>query len=72
MEERSQPFDVRLAPVITGAASGRGEACAHFCSQQGAKVVLADRDQARGKNVAAAFKVSGDLAQFIATDVSNE
>jgi NAD(P)-dependent dehydrogenase (short-subunit alcohol dehydrogenase family) len=37
--------------VITGAASGIGEACAHLCSQQGARVVLADRDQARGKNV---------------------
>ena len=58
--------------VITGAASGIGEACARLCSQQGAKVVLADRDQARGKNVAAAVKASGGLAEFIATDVTDE
>ena len=58
--------------VITGAASGIGEACAHLCSQQGANVVLADRDQARGKNLAASLMASGGLAQFIATDVSDE
>src|SRR6267142_2227072 len=34
--------------VITGAASGMGEACAHLFAQEGAKVVLADRDQIRG------------------------
>src|ERR1700730_8421193 len=58
--------------VITGAASGMGEACAHLFSQQGAKVVLADRDQARGRNVAAAVKASGGGAEFIATDVTDE
>ena len=58
--------------VITGAASGMGEACAHLFSQQGAKVVLADRDQARGRNVAAAVRASGGSAEFIATDVTDE
>jgi A-factor type gamma-butyrolactone 1'-reductase (1S-forming) len=58
--------------VITGAASGMGEACAHLFSQQGAKVVLADRDQARGRNVAAAVSASGGIAEFIATDVTDE
>jgi NAD(P)-dependent dehydrogenase (short-subunit alcohol dehydrogenase family) len=58
--------------VITGAASGMGEACAHLFAQQGAKVVLADRDQARGMNVAAAVKASGGSAEFIATDVTDE
>jgi NAD(P)-dependent dehydrogenase (short-subunit alcohol dehydrogenase family) len=58
--------------VITGGASGIGEACAHLCSQQGAKVLVADRDQARGKDVAAAVKASGGSAEFIATDVTDE
>src|ERR1700726_490844 len=60
------------AIVITGAASGMGEACAHLFSQEGARVVLADRDQARGRNVAAAVKASGGIAEFIATDVTDE
>jgi NAD(P)-dependent dehydrogenase (short-subunit alcohol dehydrogenase family) len=58
--------------VVTGAASGMGEACAHLFAQEGAKVVLADRDQARGRNVAAAVKAGGGIAEFIATDVTDE
>ena len=58
--------------VITGAASGMGEACAHLFSKEGAKVVLADRDQIRGRNVAAAVNSSGGVAEFIATDVTDE
>lgn len=58
--------------VITGAASGMGEACAHLFVQKGAKVVLADRDEARGKEVAAAIKSNGGSAEFIATDVTDE
>ncbi len=58
--------------VITGAASGMGEACAHLFAQEGAKVVLADRDQIRGRDVAAAVKASGGIAEFIATDVTDE
>ena len=58
--------------VITGAASGMGEACAHLFSKQGAKVVLADRDQTRGRNVAAAVNAGGGVAEFIATDVTDE
>src|ERR1700722_15818348 len=58
--------------VITGAASGMGEACAHLFAQEGARVVLADRDQARGRDVAAAVKAGGGVAGFIATDVTDE
>jgi NAD(P)-dependent dehydrogenase (short-subunit alcohol dehydrogenase family) len=58
--------------VITGAASGMGEACAHLFAKEGAKVVLADRDQIRGRNVAAAVNSSGGVAEFIATDVTDE
>jgi NAD(P)-dependent dehydrogenase (short-subunit alcohol dehydrogenase family) len=58
--------------VITGAASGMGEACAHLFSEQGAKVVLADRDEHRGRSVAAAIETNGGQAEFIATDVTEE
>jgi NAD(P)-dependent dehydrogenase (short-subunit alcohol dehydrogenase family) len=58
--------------VITGAASGMGEACAHLFTKEGAKVVLADRDQIRGRKVAAAVNAGGGVAEFIATDVTDE
>jgi NAD(P)-dependent dehydrogenase (short-subunit alcohol dehydrogenase family) len=58
--------------AITGAASGMGEACAYLFAQQGAKLVLADRDQARGEEVAAMVNASGGLAEFITTDVTEE
>jgi NAD(P)-dependent dehydrogenase (short-subunit alcohol dehydrogenase family) len=58
--------------AITGAASGMGEACAHLFAQQGAKLVLADRDQARGEEVAAMVNANGGLAEFITTDVTEE
>jgi NAD(P)-dependent dehydrogenase (short-subunit alcohol dehydrogenase family) len=58
--------------VITGAASGIGEACTRVFAQAGAKVVLADLDETRGKTVAAAIKAEGGSAEFIATDVTDE
>ena len=58
--------------VITGGASGMGEACGHLFSEKGAKVVLADRDETRGQSVAAAITAKGGAAAFIATDVTNE
>ena len=55
--------------VITGAASGIGEATARLFSAEGAAVVLADVDDDRGKCVAAEC---GDRAWFFHTDVSQE
>jgi NAD(P)-dependent dehydrogenase (short-subunit alcohol dehydrogenase family) len=55
--------------VITGAASGIGEATARLFVAEGATVVLADTDELRGKRIAGEL---GDTARFIATDVSRE
>jgi len=55
--------------VITGAASGIGEATARLFIAEGATVVLADTDELRGKRIAAEL---GDQARFAATDVSRE
>src|SRR6201993_451710 len=55
--------------VITGAASGIGEATARLFIAEGATVVLADADEPRGKRIAGEL---GDRARFVATDVSRE
>jgi NAD(P)-dependent dehydrogenase (short-subunit alcohol dehydrogenase family) len=54
--------------LITGAARGLGEAFARACVQAGAKVVLADMDEERGKALAADL---GATAHFVAMDVAS-
>jgi NAD(P)-dependent dehydrogenase (short-subunit alcohol dehydrogenase family) len=53
--------------IVTGAASGLGEATARHFAAQGAKVTLLDRDASRG--AAVADEIGGD---FIETDVTDE
>ncbi len=53
--------------IITGGASGLGEATARHFAQSGAQVTLLDRDEARG--TAVADDIGG---AFVATDVTDE
>jgi NAD(P)-dependent dehydrogenase (short-subunit alcohol dehydrogenase family) len=55
--------------VITGAASGIGEATARLFVAEGACVVLADVDAGRGGRIASEL---GERAAFVAADVSRE
>jgi len=55
--------------IITGAGQGIGEAYAHRFAKEGAKVVVADINEEKGKAVAAA--IGGD-AVFERVDVSSE
>lgn len=57
------------AAVVTGGASGLGEATVRKLVERGAKVVIADRDEARGNALAQAL---GDAARFAKTDVTSE
>jgi NAD(P)-dependent dehydrogenase (short-subunit alcohol dehydrogenase family) len=53
--------------IVTGGASGIGEACAHQLAELGARVVIADLNDERGKSVAADI---GGL--FVTCDVASE
>lgn len=55
------------AAIVTGGASGLGEATARYFAEQGASVTLLDRDAERGNGVAE--DIGG---HFIATDVTDE
>lgn len=56
--------------IITGAASGIGKATALLFAREGASVIVADLDEAGGRQVAAAIQAAGGSAEFVKTDVS--
>jgi len=58
--------------VITGAASGMGQAAAVLFAQQGAHVVLADLNVSGGEAAAAEASRAGPACVFQRTDVSQE
>jgi len=55
--------------IITGATSGIGEASARLFAQEGARVALTGRNEARGREVAAAIMAAGGTAVFVQADV---
>ena len=57
----------KSAAVITGGASGLGEATARYFAKMGAEVTILDRDTTRGQSVA--DEIGG---HFVETDVTDE
>jgi NAD(P)-dependent dehydrogenase (short-subunit alcohol dehydrogenase family) len=58
--------------VVTGAAQGIGRACAEALAAEGAQVVIADVQTAKGEAVAAGIQAAGGQALFHYTDVLYE
>jgi dihydroanticapsin dehydrogenase len=57
--------------IVTGGASGIGSASAFQFAENGAKVVVADIDEPRGREVVDRVKAAGGQAVFVKTDVSS-
>lgn len=55
--------------LITGGASGIGQALGEECAARGSEVVLADRQQERAESVAEAIRGRGGKARAVALDV---
>jgi NAD(P)-dependent dehydrogenase (short-subunit alcohol dehydrogenase family) len=58
--------------LVTGGASGIGQAISELLSEEGASVVVADVDELRGPEVVAGIKKSGGEAVFLHQDVASE
>jgi NAD(P)-dependent dehydrogenase (short-subunit alcohol dehydrogenase family) len=58
--------------LVTGGASGIGEAVAELLAREGASVAVTDIDELRGPEVVAAIKKAGGEAAFMQQDVTSE
>src|SRR5205085_2252738 len=58
--------------LVTGGASGIGEACVETLAREGAAVVISDIDDGRGNDLAAEINAAGRQAIYLRHDVTDE
>jgi NAD(P)-dependent dehydrogenase (short-subunit alcohol dehydrogenase family) len=58
--------------IVTGGATGIGRGICEVLAREGARVVVANRNEARGREVEQAIRAAGGQALFVRTDVSRE
>ncbi len=61
----------RKVAIVTGAAQGIGEAVARLFVEEGARVVLADIQEERGKDLERELNTNGIFSRFVKQDVSS-
>jgi NAD(P)-dependent dehydrogenase (short-subunit alcohol dehydrogenase family) len=71
MEQTMDRLKNKVA-VITGGGAGIGRATCELFAEQGAAVVVAERDEVSGREVVDGIVRRGGRAHFIRTDVANE
>jgi NAD(P)-dependent dehydrogenase (short-subunit alcohol dehydrogenase family) len=60
------------AAIVTGGASGIGEACSETLAREGAAVLITDIDDLRGKDAVARIAKAGGKAHYLNHDVRDE
>ena len=58
--------------IVTGGASGLGEATCRLLAREGASVIIADIDDSGGRAIVEELKAQGDEAAFVQLDVTDE
>jgi NAD(P)-dependent dehydrogenase (short-subunit alcohol dehydrogenase family) len=58
--------------LVTGGASGIGEACVQTLAREGAAVVISDIDDVRGNDLASSITAAGPRAIYLRHDVTDE
>lgn len=58
--------------IVTGAASGMGEASARLLAREGAAVVVSDLQADKGRKVAEAIQAAGGRSLYVEHDVTSE
>ena len=65
-------FDIRdRVVVVTGGAGILGRSICAYLAEQGAKVVVLDRDEKAGEELVGSIRAQGGEALFLVTDVLN-
>jgi NAD(P)-dependent dehydrogenase (short-subunit alcohol dehydrogenase family) len=67
-----EPLLTNKTAIVTGGANGQGRATCLLFAEEGAKVVVADRDFANARSTADEIKLAGGEAVAVEVDISKE